>query len=242
MKPSKEQLLRYSNKPIADLASMYGVTKQAVSLWLKSYGIKRRNVKVGEFKKINKLPVPPKDDLLYLKDLTLKDIAIIYNVSTGTVSRWYQECNIKRIDFRSYNNRVFEKIEIPPKEDLEKLSDLTYVEIGEKYKVSVTAVWSWFNHYGMCRNGGKGEPIDVDKPIEIEPIEVKPIDVEPIEIKPIQSKPIQSKPKPIEIKPKPIDAKPIEISIPQMRLDLVNQILNASDDLLLALNTILERK
>ena len=263
MKPSKEELMAKSEKTITELAFEYGCTKQNVSLWLKSYGLERRNITVSPDKKKNFLPMPPKEELEYLTDLTILDICEIYHVSTSTVLSWYERYGITKKDLRVNNRRR----EIPSKEDLEKVKNETLTEIGKKYGACPSLVRKWFIRYGIERKDKIEIPSEIEIPSKIEiaskieiPTKIEmPSKEELLEHYDMGSKKIAELYKVniatvwkwfkeygltrTKVKEKEEFIEPPKaIDTNQMRLDLVNKILNASDSFLTALNTLLERK
>ncbi len=247
MKPSKDELMKHSDKKLSELADMYGCTKQNVSLWLKSYDIQRREIIPSPLRKINRLPIPPKEDLEYVVNLSLEEVGELYQVSTGTVKRWYENYGISRLDLRGYQDRLIgtEKVEMPSKEELEKHITKKLSDIGEIYGVSRPTVKYWFEKYGITRESLKGSHLktrELQIPSKEELIANSHLTFKEIgEIYQVKTTAVWNWFRYYGLKKK---QKPVAISkdVKQIRLDLVNKILNASDAFISALNTLLQGK
>lgn len=85
-------------------------------------------------------PIPSKEELSTKLDWHLKDIASQYNVSLPTVSTWFKHYGLKKVSHTGRNNSK----PVPPKEELESLSHLSYAEIAPKYGVCITTVRKWY--------------------------------------------------------------------------------------------------
>lgn len=104
---------------------------------------------------LNKVPVPPKDDLIKLyveQDLNTRDVAKIYNVSDTTVGKWLKHYGIPR----RYNRITLAERGITPP-TAQELScmihedRLTYAQVASRYGVDQSLVQVWLDRYGIER-------------------------------------------------------------------------------------------
>lgn len=132
-KPNKDELIPLLNLTQKEVAEKYGVTKQAVSLWCKEYGIDFKSGRASKFKK----PIPSKEELL---NKSITEVAEKYGVSQSLASKWKASYNIKPVYLK------------PSKERLEELKHLTQVEIAEILGVVQTYVSVLYKQYNIDRD------------------------------------------------------------------------------------------
>ncbi len=130
IKPSKEELEQLTHLSQKEVGKLYGVTRQSVSLWAIEYGLKfpRKNKRKA---------VPSREDI---QDLAVTEVMAKYKVSFGTVTKWRKDLDL-----------LFKR---PSKEDIENLSHLKQIEIGQVLGVSQSLVSSLMRKYGITRKMG----------------------------------------------------------------------------------------
>jgi predicted XRE-type DNA-binding protein len=133
IKPSREELEKLTHLSQKQIAELYGVTKQSVSLWGKDYGLTFTPTK-GQYRKI---PMPSREEI---KDLSLTEVVARYNVSITTAGKWRKQLDL-----------LYKR---PRREELEKLSHLRQIEIGQILGISQSLVSSLMRKYGITRKMG----------------------------------------------------------------------------------------
>ncbi|MFX1533703.1 MAG: helix-turn-helix domain-containing protein, partial [Promethearchaeota archaeon] len=94
--PPKVELIRLYHElqwTLAKIASHFGVSKSLVQYWFKKYEISTRKRTGGH----NKIPIPPKTELIRLYHelrWSLYHIAKYYGVTRPTVRSWFRTYNI----------------------------------------------------------------------------------------------------------------------------------------------------
>jgi transcriptional regulator with XRE-family HTH domain len=82
--PPKEELELHKDKPVKEVADMYGVSVSSIRKWFISYNIPRPYLK------------PSKEELESLKHLTQKEIAKQFGIAQTYVSALFKKYNIER--------------------------------------------------------------------------------------------------------------------------------------------------
>ena len=190
--PTKEVLVKLKDKKLSDIAQILKIDPGELGKLYKAYNIERVELRGRS----RRLPIPPKEDLENIKEKTLVEIADIYKTDPTTVSRWFKKYQIERESLQGRHLKV-EK-DIPSKDELLKLNDLTYRQIAELYEVNHMEVCGWFKAHKISR------------------------------------KPWLSK-----IKKKYEPTKEIGNSTEKIKLDLISKIMIASDDVIIAIHTLL---
>lgn len=191
---------------------------------------------------------PTKEQLENLKDKTLLEISYDLRIDTATLSKLFREYGIKKDELRGRSRKP-----MPPKEDLEKLKSKTLLEIAEVYKTDPTTISRWLKRYNIQRESLQGRHLKVDKVIpskeelsqhfdktykEIALLyNVGPMDVCGwFKYHKMSRKAFTHKNTDGQI------STDEQISTKEnLKLSLISKILNASDDLILAIHTLLER-
>ena len=130
IKPSREELEKLTHLSQKQIAELYGVTKQSVSLWGKDYGLTFTPTK-GQYRKIT---MPSREEI---KDLSLTEVVARYNVSITTAGKWRKQLDL-----------LYKR---PRREELEKLSHLRQIEIGQILGISQTLVSYLMRKYGISK-------------------------------------------------------------------------------------------
>lgn len=150
MKISKSELEALSSLSLSDIANIYGVTRQAVSLWFKKYNILKQDPP----------STPSKEDLEQFKHLSLNELSKQYGVSKQTISLWFKKYNIQKDSSRGRT-----PLPKPPKEELESLKHKSLDEIALIYNSNATTVGRWLKRYSIVRPSLQGKHFIVEKDI-----------------------------------------------------------------------------
>ncbi len=185
---------------------------------------------------------PTKEQLEKLKGKTLLEISYDLRIDTTTLSKLFREYGIKKDELRGRSRKP-----MPPKEDLEKLKSKSLIEIAEVYNTDPTTIGRWLKRYGIQRESLQGRHLKVDKVIPSKEELLQHFDKTYREIALLYNV------GPMEVcgwfKHHNMSRKPSshintdeQISTKEnLKLDLISKVLTASDDLILAIHTLLER-
>ena len=203
--------------------------------------------------------MPTKELLEQLKDKTFTELSYLLKLDYGTVSRLYKKYGIVKPELRG---RI--RVPMPPIEDLVKNKDKTLAELAELYETDPTTVGRWYKKCKIERPSLQGRHLKLDKEIpskeELSQYSTKTYK-EIAEIYKVSSMDVcnwfkkhkmgrrpwlsKSRSKPtfekevVQVKEvvKVIEATSDE----KLKLDLIDKILTASDDFILAIHTLLGR-
>jgi uncharacterized protein YodC (DUF2158 family) len=191
---------------------------------------------------------PTPEQLEKLKNKTLVEISHIFKIDTSVISKLFREYGIKKPELRG----LARKKPMPPKEDLENHKAKTLLEISQIYNTDPTTIGRWLKRYGIERDSLQGRHLKVDKLIPAKEILETYSDKTYLQIAEIYGvnhmevchwfkhhgmsrRPERSKEHILSTKENFVDNEKIKLS-------LINKILTASDDYILAIHTLLEGK